>query len=167
MYNPQMTHGWRKISSRRASLVVVTFFAFLVPCAIFFILQYRSLKGLERKTRIEAQDNLGQTLRDISQRTKSRLEALAVEAIGRANALDIEQEKLENIENRLTSARQSHAEIDLAFIVVQCPCQKRQFAIFAADSGTYHVSDEQFKANQDAHAIIELFSNASLLRSGN
>ena len=101
------------------SLVAVAFFAFLVPCAIFFILQYRSLKGLERKTRIEAQDNLRQTLQDITQRTRSRLEALAVEAIGRLSALNIEQEKLENIKNKLMNARQSHAEIDLAFIVVQ------------------------------------------------
>jgi len=147
--------------------MILAFFAFLLPCVLFSILQYGSLKSLERKTRIEAQDNLRQTLQGVSQRAKSSLENLAVEAMGRLRGADIEAEQLEDIEGHLIRIRDTHPEIDLAFVVVQCPCRKRRFAVFASGAGAHHVSEEYFKTNEDARAILDLFNNASLLKASN
>src|SRR5262249_2155680 len=71
--------------------------------------------------------------------------------------------KLEDIEQQLVNTRKSHAEIDLAFVVVQCPCQKRQFAVFATDAGAHRVSEGYFKTNEDVRAIVSLFNDAALL----
>ena len=165
MYNLRVIQWWRENSSRRRSAMILAFFAFLLPCVLFSILQYGSLKSLERKTRIEAQDNLRQTLQGVSQRAKSSLENLAVEAMGRLRGADIEAEQLEDIEGHLIRIRDTHPEIDLAFVVVQCPCRKRRFAVFASGAGAHHVSEEYFKTNEDARAILDLFNNASLLKA--
>jgi signal transduction histidine kinase len=161
-----MIQWWRVNSSRRTGLMILVFIAFLLPCLLFSVLQYHSLNGMERKTMIEVQDSLRQRLQDISLRTRASLEALAVQIMGPVYAGDIEQEKLQDIQQQLTSIWESHAEFDLAFVVVDCPCQKRQFAVFASDAGVHGFSSESFKTNLDAQAVIGLFNNASLLLNG-
>src|SRR5262249_50219992 len=89
------------------------------------------------------------------------------ETMGRVRGADIEEEPLEDVEGQLIKIRDTHPEIDLAFVVVQCPCRKRRFAIFASGAGAHHGSEEYFKTNEDARAILEIFNNASLLRASN
>ena len=163
MYNRSMVTRWRGKLSRRTGLAVLAFFAFLLPCLLLSFLQYKSLRGLERKTRIEVEENLRQTLQEISLRTRAALEGVAVEAMRPVTASDTEREDLELIDQQLIKVREGRPEIDLAFIVVQCSCQKRQFAAFASDGGAHHVTGDDFKTNVDARTVIELFNNASLL----
>ena len=137
----------RQNSSHHIGLIVLALLAVLLPGLLFAIVQYRSLLDLERKTRVAVQDSLRRTLQSVSLRTKEKLEALAVESLGHIDAAKTEQEKLDDIELHLTAIKQSHPEINLAFVVVHCPCQKRQFAVFAFDGGVDRVTPEQFKMN--------------------
>jgi signal transduction histidine kinase len=136
-----------------------------VPALLFSIVQYRSLADLESKTRVAVQDNLRQTLEGVSRGTKERLEAIAAESLGHIEAAAAEQEKLSDIELRLIAIKQSHPEIDLAFVVVHCPCRKRQFAVFASDAGVHRVVHEQFKTSVEARTALDTYNNASLLRA--
>jgi hypothetical protein len=116
----------RSNSSHRNGLIALVLLAVLLPALLFSIVQYRSLADLESKTRVAVQDNLRQTLEVVSRRTKERLEAIAAESLGGIEASAAEQERLKDIELRLIGLKQSHPEIDLAFVVVHCPCRKRQ-----------------------------------------
>ncbi|HEV8485573.1 MAG TPA: HAMP domain-containing sensor histidine kinase [Blastocatellia bacterium] len=151
--------------SHRTGLIVLAVLAVLLPGLLFSIVQYRSLADLESKTRVAVQESLRQTLQGVSVRTKEKLEALAVEALGHIGAAKMEQEKLDDIELRLNDIKQSHPEINLAFVVVHCPCEKRQFAVFAFEGGVDRVTPEQFKASTEARTAIDTFNNASLLHA--
>lgn len=139
--------------------------AVLLPGMLFSIVQYRSLANLESKTRLSVQDSLRQTLQSVSLRTKEELEGLAIESLSRIRAADTEQEKLDDIELHLNDIKQSHPEIGLAFVVVHCPCRKRQFAIFASDAGVHRISHEHFATSAEARTAIDTYNNASLLRA--
>lgn len=158
-----MNHWLRVNPSRRAGLIVLAFLAVLVPGLLFSIVQYRSLADLESKTRLAVQDTLRQTLQDVLLRTKERLEAIAVQSLGDLEKTNTEQEKLDQLELRLAGIKQSHAEIDLAFIVVHCPCQKNQFAVFATDEAVRSITTDRFKTSPEARTAIDTFNNASLL----
>ena len=155
----------RANSSHRTGLIVLALLAVLVPALLFSVVQYRSLTDLESKTRVAVQDNLRQTLEGVSRGTKERLEAIAADSLGNIEAAAAEQEKLSDIELRLIGIKQSHPEIDLAFVVVHCPCRKRQFAVFASDAGVHRVLHEEFKASGEARTAIDTYNNASLLRA--
>lgn len=144
---------------------MVAVLAVLLPGLLFSIVQYRSLADLESKTRLSVQDNLRQTLQSVLLRTKDELEGLAVESLSRIRGADTEQEKLGDIERHLNDIKQSHPEIGLAFVVVHCPCRKRQFAIFASDAGVRRITHENFATSSEARTAIETYDNASLLRA--
>ena len=153
----------RANSSHRTGLIVLALLAVLVPALLFSVVQYRSLTDLESKTRVVVQDNLRQTLEGVSRGTKERLEAIAAESLSHIEAAAAEQEKLSDIELGLIGTKQSHPEIDLAFVVVHCPCRKRQFAVFASDAGVHRVMHEQFKTSVEARTAIDTYNNAALL----
>jgi signal transduction histidine kinase len=155
----------RANSSHRTGLIVLALLAVLVPALLFSVVQYRSLTDLESKTRVVVQDNLRQTLEGVSRGTKERLEAIAAESLSHIEAAAAEQEKLSDIELGLISTKQSHPEIDLAFVVVHCPCRKRQFAVFASDAGVHRVLHEQFKTSVEARTALDTYNNASLLHA--
>ncbi|MFY9574110.1 MAG: hypothetical protein WAV20_22140, partial [Blastocatellia bacterium] len=155
----------RANSSHRTGLVVLALVAVLVPALLFSIVQYRSLADLEGKTLAAVQDNLRQILEGVSRRTKERLESIAAESLGHIEAAAAEHEKLSDIELRLIAIKQSHPEIDLAFVVVHCPCRKRQFAVFASDAGVHRVVHERFKTSAEARTALDTYNNASLLRA--
>jgi signal transduction histidine kinase len=152
-------------SSHRARLLALALTAVLLPVALLSVIQYRSLADLESKTRVAVEENLRQTLQSISRRAKEKLEALAAEALSSIEAADVEQERLDRIESHLTAARESHPEIDLAFLVMHCSCRERNFAVFSAPEGVHRILHDQFKASQEAQAAIESYKNAGLLRA--
>ena len=155
----------RANSTRRTGLIVVALLAVLLPVVLFSIVQYRSLADLEGKTRLAVQDHLRQTLHGVSLQTMEELEDLAVESLSRIRAADTEQEKLDDVEHHLIDIKQSHPEIGLAFVVVHCPCRKRQFAVFASDAGVHRVEHEHFATSTEARTAIDTYNNASLLRA--
>jgi signal transduction histidine kinase len=165
MYNPTMIRWWRTNSSHRTGLIVLALLAVLVPALLFSVVQYRSLADLESKTRVAVQDNLRQTLEGVSRETTKRLEAIGADSLSPIEAAVAEQERLSEIELRLITIKQSHPEIDLAFVVVHCPCRKRQFAVFASDAGVHRVMHEQFKTSAEARTAIDTYNNASLLHA--
>jgi signal transduction histidine kinase len=166
MYNVRAMISWaRANSSHRNGLLVLAILAVLLPALLFLVVQYRSLTDLESKTRVAVQDNLRQTLEGVSRETKARLEGIAVESLGHIDAATAEQEKLGDIGVRLITIKQSHPEIDLAFVVVHCPCRERQFAVFASDAGVHRVLHEQFKTSAEARMAIDTYNNASLLNA--
>lgn len=149
--------------SRRTGLIVLALLAVLVPALLFSVVQYRSLTDLESKTRVAVQDNLRQTLEEVSRGTRDNLDTIASESLGHIEAASAEQEKLSEIELGLIGIKQSHPEIDLAFVVVHCPCRKRQFAVFASDAGVHRVMHEQFKTSIEARTAIDTYNIAAVL----
>jgi signal transduction histidine kinase len=151
--------------SHRAGLAVLLLVAVLLPVVILLLAQYRSLAGLESKTRAAAQENLRQTLQSFSRRVAEKIEAQAAETLGGVDPSDVEQERLDRIADRLSAIRQSHSETDLAFVVIHCSCRKRNFAIFASPDGVRRIDHDHLRRSPEAQAVIELYKNAALLRA--
>jgi signal transduction histidine kinase len=149
--------------SSRTGLAVSLLIAFLLPVVILLLAQYRSLAGLEGKTKAAAQENLRQTLQRFSRLVAEKAEALAAETLGGINPADVEEERLDRIAARLSAIRQSHPETDLAFVVVHCSCRKRNFAIFATPEGVRRIDHDHFKRSPETQAATETYKNAALL----
>jgi len=77
--------------------MVLACVAVLLPCLLFSVVQYRSLAGLEGKTGVAVQDNLRQTLLAVPLRTKEKLDALAIRALGGIEGGHAEGEKLDEV----------------------------------------------------------------------
>jgi signal transduction histidine kinase len=151
--------------SHRTGLAVLLLIAVLLPVVILLLAQYRSLAGLESKTRAAAQENLRQTLQSFSRRIVEKTEALAAETLGGIDPADIEQESLDRIADRLSAIRQSHPEVDMAFVVIHCSCRKRNFALFATSEGGRRIDHDHFKRTPETQSVIEAYNNAALLRA--
>jgi len=152
-------------SSNRTGLVLSLLIAVLLPVIILLVAQYRSLAGLEGKTRAAVQENLRQTLQSFTRLVVKKAEALATETLGGIDPADIEEERFDRIADRLSSIRQSHPETDLAFVVIHCSCRKRNFAIFATPEGVRRIDHDHFKRTPEAQSAIETYNNAALLRA--
>src|SRR5262245_33010274 len=81
--------------SHRRGLVVSLLIAVLLPVVILLLAQYRSLAGLEGKTRAAVQEDLRQTLQSFTCRVVNKAEALAAETLGRIDPADVEGESFE------------------------------------------------------------------------
>jgi signal transduction histidine kinase len=139
--------------------------AVLLPIIILLVAQYRSLAGLEGKTRVAVQENLRQTLLSFSCRVVEKAEALAAETLGGIDPADVEEERFDRIADRLSAIRQSHPEADMAFVVIHCSCRKRNFALFATSEGVRRIDHDHFKRTPEVQSAIETFNNAALLRA--
>ena len=151
--------------THRTGLVVSLLIAILLPVVILLLAQYRSLAGLEGKTRAAVQENLRQTLQSFSRRVVEKAEALAAETLGGIDPADIEQERFDRIAERLSAIRQSHPETDFAFVVIHCSCRKKNFAIFATPEGVRRIDHDHFKQTPEVQTAIETYDNAALLRA--
>jgi signal transduction histidine kinase len=152
-------------SSNRTGLAVSLLIAVLLPVIILLVAQYRSLAGLEGKTRVAVQENLRQTLLSFSRRVVEKAEARAAETLGGIDPADVEEERFDRIADRLSSIRQSHPEADLAFVVIHCQCRKRNFALFATPEGIRLIDHDHFKRSSEVQSAIETYKNAGLLRA--
>jgi signal transduction histidine kinase len=151
--------------SHRTGLVASLLIAVLLPVVILLLAQYRSLAGLESKTRAAVQEDLRQTLQSFARRVIEKAEALAAETLGGIDPADVEQGRLDRIADRLSAIKQSHPEADLAFVVIHCSCQKRNFAIFATPEGVRRIDHDHFKRTPEVESAIGTYNNASLLRA--
>jgi signal transduction histidine kinase len=151
--------------SHRTGLVVSLLIAVLLPVVILLLAQYRSLAGLEGKTRAAVQENLRQTLQSFSCQVVKEAEALATATLGGIDPADVEGERFDRIADRLSAIRQSHPEADLAFVVIHCSCRKKNFAIFATPEGVRRIDHDQFKRNPEVKSAIETYDNAALLNA--
>jgi signal transduction histidine kinase len=152
-------------SSNRTGLAVSLLIAVLLPVIILLVAQYRSLAGLEGKTRVAAQENLRQTLLSFSCRVVEKAEALAAETLGGIDPADVEEERFDRIADRLSAIRQSHPEADMAFVVIHCSCRERNFALFDTSEGVRRIDHDHFKRTPEVQSAIETYNNAALLRA--
>jgi signal transduction histidine kinase len=152
-------------SSHRAGLAVSLLIAVLLPVVILLLAQYRSLAGLESKTRAAVQENMRQTLQSFSRLVVEKAEALAAETLGSIDPADIEEERFDRIADRLSAIRQSHPEADMAFVVIHCSCRKKNFAIFATPGGVRRIDHDHFQRISEVKSAIETYENAVLLRA--
>src|SRR5262245_24733133 len=151
--------------SHRTGLAMSLLIAVLLPVVILLLAQYRSLAGLEGKTRAAVQENLRQTLQSFACLVVKKAEALAAETLGGIDPADVEGERLDRIADRLSAIRQSHSETNLAFVVIHCLCRKKNFAIFATPEGVRRIDHDHFKQNPEVQAAIKTYENAALLRA--
>jgi signal transduction histidine kinase len=150
-------------SSNRTGLAVSLLIAVLLPVIILLVAQYRSLAGLEGKTRAAVQENLRQTLQSFSCQVVKKTETLAAETLGGIDPADVEEERFDRIRDRLSAIRQSHPEADLAFVVIHCSCRKKNFAIFATPEGVRLIDHDHFKLAPEVQSAIETYDKAALL----
>jgi len=151
--------------SHRTGLVLSLLIAVLLPVVILLLAQYRSLAGLEGKTKAAVQENLRQTLQGFSCQVVKKAETLAAETLGGIDPADVEEERFDRIADRLSAIRQSHPETDLAFVVIHCSCRKRNFALFATPEGVRRIDHDHFKRTPEVQSAIESYNNAALLRA--
>jgi signal transduction histidine kinase len=149
--------------SHRTGLALSLLIAVLLPVVILLLAQYRSLAGLEGKTRAAVQENLRQTLQSFSCGVVKKAESLAAETLGGIDPADVEEERFDRIADRLSAIRQSHPEADLAFVVIHCSCRKKNFAIFATPEGIRRIDHDHFKQAPEVQSAIETYNNAALL----
>ncbi len=88
---------------------------------------------------------------------------MAAETLGSIDPADLERERFDRIEDRLSAIKQSHPEADLAFVVIHCSCRKRNFAIFATPDGIRRIDHDHFKRSPEVESAIETYNNAALL----
>jgi signal transduction histidine kinase len=150
-------------SSNRTGLAVSLLIAVLLPVIILLVAQYRSLAGLEGKTRVAVQENLRQTLQRFSCLVVEKAGDQAAETLGGIDPADVEEERFDRIADRLSAIRQSHPESDLAFVVIHCSCRKKNFAIFATPEGVRRIDHDHFKRSPEVQSAIETYDNAALL----
>src|SRR5262249_35540690 len=151
--------------SHRTGLVLSLLIAVLLPVVILLLAQYRSLAGLEGKTKAAVQENLRQTLQSFSCQVVKKAETLAAETLGGIDPADVEEERFDRIADRLSAIRQSHPETDLAFVVIHCSCRKRNFALFATPEGVRRIDHDHLKRTPEVQSAIESYNNAALLRA--
>ncbi len=150
-------------SSNRTGLAVSLLIAVLLPVIILLVAQYRSLAGLEGKTRAAVLENLRQTLQRFSCLVAEKAGDLAAETLGGIDPADVEEERFDRIADRLSAIRQSHPESDLAFVVIHCSCRKKNFAIFATPQGVRRIDHDHFKRTPEVQSAIETYDKAALL----
>jgi signal transduction histidine kinase len=148
----------------RTGLLVLLLPAVLLPLSFLLFVQYRSFADLEGKTRVAVQENLRQMLQSFAHRVGANAESFAAETLSSIDAVDVEQERLPQIADRLLAIRQSHPEISLAFVVVHCLCRARNFALFAAPEGVRRIDHDDFKQRPEVKAVLEIYQHAELLR---
>jgi signal transduction histidine kinase len=149
--------------SHRTGLAMSLLIAVLLPVVVLLLAQYRSLAGLEGKTRAAVQENLRQTLQSFACRVVKKAEALAAETLGGIDPADFDEEKFDRIADRLSAIRQSHPETDLSFVVIRCSCRKKNFAIFATPDGIRRIDHDHFKQAPEVKSAIETYDRAALL----
>jgi signal transduction histidine kinase len=152
-------------ASHQTGLAVSLLLAVLLPIVILLLAQYRSLAGLESKTRAAVQENLRQTLQSFARLVVEKAEALAAETLGGIDPADVEEERFDRIADRLSAIRQSHPEVDLAFVVIHCSCREKNFAIFATPDGVRRIDHDHFKRSREVKSAIDNYENAALLRA--
>jgi signal transduction histidine kinase len=152
-------------SSHRTGLAASLLIAVLLPVVILLLAQYRSLAGLEGKTRAAVQENLRQTLQSLSRMVVEKAEALAAETLSGIDPADIEEERFDRIADRLSAIRQSHPEADMAFVVIDCSRRKKNFAIFATPDGVRRIDHDHFRRTPEVQSAIETYENAALLQA--
>jgi signal transduction histidine kinase len=160
-----MNRRLRFNSSHRTGLAVSLLAAVLLPVVILLLAQYRSLAGLEGKTRAAVHENLRQTLQSFARRVVEKAEALAAETLSGIDPADVEEERFDRIADRLSAIRQSHPEAELAFVVIHCSCRKKNFAIFATPEGVRRIDHDHFKRAPEVRSAIEAYENAGLLQA--
>src|SRR5260370_22629871 len=75
--------------TRSCNLIAISAIAVLIPTAILFSLQYRSLQQLRAKTRLVAQDQVRQSLDLLQTRLEEKVAAIAAESLARIDGDDL------------------------------------------------------------------------------
>lgn len=146
--------------SRGARLAALAVVAVLLPIVILSFIQYRSLIDIQAKTKVAVQENLRQTLQSVSMRVSERLNGLARETLGTLDLPAAGQGGLDRMASQLAGMKQAHPEIDQLFVVMNCSCQKGNFALFDTRSGVRRFEDAQVENSAEVQRATEAFKSA-------
>src|SRR5258708_23621758 len=83
----------RRFASSR-NWIAISAIAVVIPTAILFWLQYRSLQQLRAKTRLAAQDQVRQDMDVLRKRLEERVTAIAAESLARIDIGDLQSPNL-------------------------------------------------------------------------
>ena len=139
--------------------------AVLVATIALSVLQYRSLRQLEAKTRLAVEDNLRQTLEAVAGRMEAKVRTIAAECLSPLRVDDLAPQRVERIGRQFAAIRQAHPEVAQLFVFSLCSCRGEPFAIFSAAGGARHVSCKRFDTEQESARALQAF-RGSLHHSG-
>lgn len=150
--------------SSRRRFVAFAIAAVMLPAAVLWIMQYRSLVDLQGKTKVAVQEDLRQKLRTVAHKVEESLKSLARESLGSVKGKDLENP--DKIELQLSNVRQSHPEVDRLFVISNCSCKPKNFALICTPDGFRRIDHSEFDRDPDVRNVLESYKGANLLRSG-
>lgn len=146
--------------SRRSVLLIVATALLVLSIITLTIIQFRSLSEIEAKTKVTTQESMRQTLHTISQRLAERLEVEVLTSISMFDVEEIDRGDIELIEKRMASIRKTHPEIDQLFVVTNCACRKKNYAVLTTPETILHLNHNQFKPGSNGKIAEEGYKRA-------
>jgi signal transduction histidine kinase len=146
--------------------------AVLLPTTILSVIQYNSLVDLEGKTKVAVQENLRQTMQTLTRKVEDNLKELAKDTLEPIGYEDLEQSKVQKIEQHFASVKQAHPELDQMFVFSYL-VKGKEYALFYSPEGLRRVELAQLedkdkledKYNADTMAAYRAYSGARLSRT--
>src|SRR5581483_3992766 len=148
--------------SARTKLIAFAAVAVLAPTTILSVIQYRSLVDLKDKTKVAVEDNLRETLMQISRKLDMRFKKLATDNLDIVNPLKDDSDALENIDSKhLFKKRPSGAEE--IFLVSNCSMSRKTRAVVFANNCAMRYDDQEANDNPEVEKLTKFYKTAILL----
>jgi signal transduction histidine kinase len=151
--------------SSKAKLITLAIVAVLLPTTVLSVIQYNSLVDLEGKTKVAVQENLRQTMQNLTRKVEDNFKELARDTLEPISYEDLEQSNLQKIEQHFASAKRAHPQIDQMFVFSYV--KGKEYALFNSPEGLRRLEWMQLedKDNADALAALKAFNGARLSRT--
>ncbi len=129
---------------RTNSLIAFCAIAILVPTAILFWLQYRSLDQLRAKTRIAVQDGVRQKLETVRQNLENLVTGIASDSLRQFDMNDLRREHLPSTAAKFRSILKQYPVVDRIFVVSECNCRGEPYLIASTPDNAEWVKCARF-----------------------
>jgi signal transduction histidine kinase len=148
------------------NLIAVSTIAVLIPTAILFWLQYRSLEQLRAKSRLVAQDQVRQGLELLQTRLEEKVAAIAAESLNRIDGGDLAAANLSATGDKFRAVLEKSPAIGHIFVVSECACAGEPYAILSANTDAEWVKCSRFTEPVIADALRAHRGARSLPKEG-
>ncbi len=142
----------RRFASSR-NWIAISAIAVLIPTAILFWLQYRSLQQLRAKTSLAAQDQVRQDMDVLRKRLEDRVTTIAAEALGQFDNPDLQVANLSATSAKFHAILEKYPVIGHVFTVSECSCGGDPYAILSVNSSAEWVKCSRFSEPIIADAL--------------
>ncbi|MBI3758380.1 MAG: HAMP domain-containing histidine kinase [Deltaproteobacteria bacterium] len=132
--------------------------AVLTPGLALCVLQYRSLVELEAKSRVAARERLLEVLGASARQIEASIQGIAVDALSPISAP--KPPPGPELVSRFAALRQAQPAIREAFVIAECACNGKRFAVFSSEKETI-LGDRL--GHERVHRILRAYAGARKL----